>query len=104
MRNVDRRSHAIMKVVTELVQLQDVFFTDLMRKLRPLTLAAVLERCGVCMRAVSRFSKNECISTPRATYEIRFVFPCDFSGRAGGEAHASEAALHQICDLVDGRT
>ena len=53
MRNVDRRSHAIMKVVTELVELQDVFLTDLMRKGRTLPLSAVAERCGVCVRAVS---------------------------------------------------
>jgi RNA polymerase sigma-54 factor len=101
-RAVDQRARTILKVATELVRLQEAFFTHGVQEMRPLTLATVAENIGVHESTVSRVSNNKYIGTPRGTYEIKFFFSGGLSSSAGGEAHATEAVREKIRALIDG--
>ena len=60
-RALDQRAQTILKVATELVRLQEAFFSRGVQELRPLTLSTVADNVGVHESTVSRVSNNKYI-------------------------------------------
>ncbi|MDT8343545.1 MAG: RNA polymerase factor sigma-54 [Thermohalobaculum sp.] len=102
MRSLDQRARTILKVATEIVRQQDVFFAAGISGLRPLTLRMVADATGLHESTASRVTSNKFIATPRGIFELKFFFTNAVGGSAGGEDGVAAAAVrHRIRALVD---
>jgi RNA polymerase sigma-54 factor len=101
-RSLHQRATTILKVATELVKQQEMFFLKGVQHLRPLVLRDIADAIGMHESTVSRVTSNKYIATPRGIYEMKYFFTTAIASSAGGEAHSAEAVRHRIKSLIDG--
>ncbi|MEO5336181.1 MAG: RNA polymerase factor sigma-54 [Magnetospirillum sp. WYHS-4] len=100
-RSLHQRATTILKVATELVRQQEMFFLKGVQHLRPLVLRDIADAIGMHESTVSRVTSNKYISTPRGIYEMKYFFTTAIAHSGGGEAHSAEAVRHRIKALID---
>jgi RNA polymerase sigma-54 factor len=103
-RSLHQRAQTILKVATEIVEQQDMFFTAGVEHLRPLTLRDVASVVSVHESTVSRVTNNKFIATPRGVYELKYFFNSGVSRGEQGSNHSAEAIRFRIRSLIDGET
>jgi RNA polymerase sigma-54 factor len=96
-----QRAQTILKVATEIVEQQDMFFSQGVEHLRPLTLRDVAGVVEVHESTVSRVTNNKFIATPRGIYELRYFFNAGLSHNEAGDSHAAESIRFRIRTLID---
>ncbi len=96
-----QRANTILKVATEIVRQQDMFFRKGVQHLRPLVLRDIAEVIEMHESTVSRVTSNKYMSTPRGIYELKYFFTSAIASSSGGEAHSAEAVRFRIKVLVD---
>ncbi len=99
-----QRAQTILKVATQIVEQQDMFFTQGVEQLRPLTLRDVATVVQVHELTVSRVTNNKYIATPRGVYELRYFFNSGLSHGDGTNLHSAEAIRFRIKTLIDAET
>jgi len=98
---LDQRQRTIVKVATEIVKQQDMFFRHGVAHLRPLTLNNVAEAIEMHESTVSRVTSNKYISSPRGLFELKYFFTSGINSADGGEAVSAEAVKSHIKALID---
>ena len=98
-----QRATTILRVSTEIVKQQDLFFRRGVEHLKPLTLRDIATEIEMHESTVSRVTSNKYIATPRGTYELKYFFTASIAG-ANGTAHSAEAVRHRIKLLIDGES
>jgi len=98
-RALDQRANTILKVASEIVRGQQLFFLRGVTHLRPLTLREVAEAIEMHESTVSRVTANKYIATPRGIYELKYFFSAAIAG-SGGSTHSAEAVRHRIKTLI----
>ncbi|MFL6846112.1 MAG: RNA polymerase factor sigma-54 [Allosphingosinicella sp.] len=97
---LDQRARTIVKVVNEIVKLQDGFFRHGVTHLRPLTLRQVAEAIGMHESTVSRVTSNKYLSCDRGLYELKYFFTSGIQSSDGGDAVSAEAVKSHIRALI----
>lgn len=101
-KSLHQRATTILKVATELVRQQDMFFTKGVQYLKPLVLRDIAEVIDMHESTVSRVTANKFISTPRGMFELKYFFTAAISSADGGEAYSAESVRYRIKTLIDG--
>ena len=100
-KSLHQRATTILKVATEIVRQQDLFFHKGIRYLKPLVLKDIALEIGMHESTVSRVTANKFIATPRGIFELKYFFTQALGGADGGESHSAEAVRHRIKTLID---
>jgi RNA polymerase sigma-54 factor len=96
-----QRATTILKVATEIVHQQDMFFQHGVEFLKPMTLRDIAAVIGMHESTVSRVTSNKYITTPRGLFELKYFFSVSINGCSGLSAHSAESVRHRIKALVD---
>jgi len=100
-KSLHQRATTILKVATELVRQQELFFQKGIQYLRPLVLRDIAEVVGMHESTVSRVTSNKYIATPRGIFELKYFFTQAIASADGSEAHSAESVRHRIKTLID---
>jgi len=100
-KSLHQRATTILRVATEIVRQQDMFFAKGVHHLRPLVLKDIAEAIEMHESTVSRVTTNKYISTPRGIYELKYFFTTAIGSTIGGAAHSAESVRHRIKALID---
>ncbi|WP_417319204.1 RNA polymerase factor sigma-54 [Emcibacter sp.] len=98
---LDQRARTILKVSSELVRQQSVFFEKGIKYLRPLNLKTIAEAIDMHESTVSRVTANKYIATNRGIFEMKYFFTTAISSMEEGDVHSAEAVKHAIKSLID---
>ncbi len=103
---LDQRQKTILKVASEIVKHQDLFFRHGVSQLRPLTLRTVAEAIELHESTVSRVTSNKYLQCARGTFELKYFFTSGVSsadGETSASAEAVKAAIRQLIDAEDAK-
>jgi len=100
-KSLHQRATTILKVASELVRQQDLFFIHGVSHLKPLVLRDVAEVIEMHESTVSRVTSNKYIATPRGIFELKYFFTTAIASAGGGVAHSAEAIRHRIKSLIE---
>ncbi len=100
-KSLHQRATTILKVATELVAQQDMFFRLGVQHLKPLVLRDIAEVIEMHESTVSRVTSNKFMATPRGIFELKYFFTSSIGSTHGGDAHSAEAVRHRIKTLID---
>ncbi len=103
-KSLHQRATTILKVATEIVRQQDLFFIKGVQHLRPLVLRDIATVIDMHESTVSRVTANKYIATPRGIYELKYFFTQAIGSSTGGDAHSAESVRHRIKSLIDAET
>lgn len=103
-KSLHQRATTILKVATEIVRQQELFFIYGVQHLRPLVLRDIAEAIDMHESTVSRVTTNKYMATPRGLYELKYFFTASIPSAGGGDAHSAEAVRHRIKRLIDAET
>ncbi len=101
-KSLHQRATTILKVATELVAQQDMFFRLGVQHLKPLVLRDIAEVIEMHESTVSRVTSNKYMATPRGIFELKYFFTSSIGSTHGGDAHSAEAVRYRIKALIDG--
>ena len=99
-RALDQRAKTILKVASEIIELQEPFFLYGIEFLQPLTLKDIAEKIDMHESTVSRVTSNKYIGTPRGLFELKYFFSTAITS-ADGSVHSAEAIRMRIKALID---
>ena len=98
---IQQRATTILKVATEIVRQQDLFFVHGVQHLKPLILRDIAAAVEMHESTVSRVTQNKFIATPRGIFELKYFFTTALN-RADGEATvSSESVRDRIRHLIE---
>jgi RNA polymerase sigma-54 factor len=100
-KSLHQRANTILRVATEIVRQQDLFFVHGVQYLRPLILRDIAEAIGMHESTVSRVTTNKFMATPRGLFELKYFFTSSIAGADGEAAHSAEAVRFRIKALID---
>ncbi len=103
-RALHQRATTILKVASEIVRQQDMFFQHGVEFLKPMTLRDIANIIGMHESTVSRVTSNKYIATPRGMFELKYFFSVSINGCSGLSAHSAESVRHRIKALIEGET
>lgn len=99
-RALDQRARTILKVASEIIELQEPFFLYGIEFLQPLTLKDIAGKIDMHESTVSRVTSNKYIGTPRGLFELKYFFSTAITS-ADGSVHSAEAIRMKIKTLID---
>ncbi|MBE7636129.1 RNA polymerase factor sigma-54 [Sneathiella sp. P13V-1] len=100
-KSLDQRANTILKVASELVRQQEMFFTHGITHLKPLNLKAIADAIEMHESTVSRVTSNKFIASPRGTFELKYFFTSAIGSTGGGDVHSAESVKYKLKQLVD---
>ena len=100
-RSLDQRAQTILKVSSEIVKTQALFFHEGVSGLKPMTLKMVADEIGMHESTVSRVTSNKYMATELGLFELKFFFTQAISSTDGGDSHSSAAVQLQIKTLIE---
>ena len=95
-----QRATTILKVATELIRQQGMFFSHGIQHLKPLVLRDIADAIEMHESTVSRVTSNKYVATPRGIFELKYFFTPAIASSEGGDAHSAEAVRHRIKTLI----
>ncbi len=99
-RSLEQRARTVLKVASEIVRLQEGFFTQGASHLRPLNLKTIAEAIGMHESTISRVTANKAIGCARGVLPMKYFFSAAVQAADGGDTHAAEAVRHRIRQLI----
>lgn len=103
-KSLEQRAKTILKVASEIVRHQELFFTHGIEYLRPLNLKAVADAIQMHESTVSRVTSNKYIAAERGLFEMKYFFTASIASAEGGESHSAEAVRFRIKQMIDQET
>ncbi len=100
-KSLHQRATTILKVATELVRQQNMFFNLGVQHLKPLVLRDIADEIEMHESTVSRVTSNKYMATPRGIFELKYFFTSAIQSNAGGDAHSAHAVRDRIKTLID---
>jgi RNA polymerase sigma-54 factor len=100
-RSLEQRAKTILKVASEIVRQQDMFFMHGVQHLKPLNLKTIAEAVSLHESTISRVTSNKHMATPRGLFEMKYFFTAAIAGAAGEDAHSAEAVRCRIRQLIE---
>ena len=101
-RSLDQRAQTILKVTTEIVRQQDMFFAEGIEHLKPMNLSVIASAIKMHESTVSRVTSNKYLLCDQGIFELKYFFSSAISATDGdNDELSSQAVKHQIKRLVD---
>ena len=100
-KSLDQRAQTILKVATEIVKQQDMFFAEGVEHLRPLNLKTVADAIKMHESTISRVTSNKFLMCDQGIFELKYFFSSSITSSDGEEGYASQSVKHKIRQLVD---
>lgn len=100
-KSLDQRAQTILKVATEIVKQQDMFFAEGVEHLRPLNLKTVADAIKMHESTISRVTSNKFMMCDQGIFELKYFFSSSITSSDGEEGYASQSVKHKIKQLVD---
>lgn len=100
-KSLDQRAQTILKVATEIVKQQDMFFAKGVEHLRPLNLKTVADAIKMHESTISRVTSNKFLMCDQGIFELKYFFSSSITSSDGEEGYASQSVKHKIKQLVD---
>ncbi len=100
-KSLEQRAKTILKVASEIVRHQDLFFDQGVEFLRPLNLRTVADAISMHESTVSRVTSNKYIASERGLFEMKYFFTASINASGGGESHSAEAVRFRIKQMID---
>ena len=100
-KHLDQRAQTILKVATEIVKQQDMFFAQGVEHLRPLNLKTVADAIKMHESTISRVTSNKYLVCDQGLFELKYFFSSSISSTDGEEGHSAETVKHKIKQLVN---
>jgi RNA polymerase sigma-54 factor len=101
---LDQRARTIVKVVSEIVKLQQGFFERGVSAMKPMTLREVADAIGMHESTVSRVTSNKYLLSDRGLFELKYFFGSGVAsseGEGGAAAEAVKAGIKQLIGAED---
>src|SRR5262245_10728452 len=100
-KTLHQRATTILKVATEIVRQQEMFFLHGVKHLKPLIRRNIADEIGMHESTVSRVAANKFMATPRGLFELRYFFSAAIQAADGADSHSAEAVRSRIKELID---
>ena len=100
LRLIDQRAQTILKVSTEIVRRQSLYFAEGVAGLRPMTLRDVAETIDMHESTVSRVTANKHLYCSRGLIPLKFFFTKAIAAADGSESVSAEAVRAEIKTLI----
>ena len=100
-KSLHQRATTILRVSTEIVRQQDMFFKKGIEYLKPIVLRDIADAVEMHESTVSRVTSNKYIATPRGIFELKYFFTSSINSSEGGDAHSAESVKYKIKRLID---
>jgi len=88
-KSLQSRNETLLKVATNIVELQQEFFEHGDEAMKPLVLRTVAEALDMHESTISRVTSHKYMHTPRGTLEFKYFFSSHVSTSDGGDASAT---------------
>ena len=99
---LDQRARTIVKVVSEIVKLQQGFFETGVSAMKPMTLREVAEAIEMHESTASRVTSNKYLLCDRGLFELKYFFSSGVaSTEVDGEGASAEAVKAAIRDIIE---
>lgn len=100
-KSLDQRAQTILKVATEIVKQQDMFFVEGVEHLRPLNLKTVADAIKMHESTISRVTSNKYLMCAQGIFELKYFFSSSITSSDGEEGYASQSVKYKIKQLVE---
>ena len=101
-RSLDQRAQTILKVATEIIRQQDMFFAEGIEHLKPMNLATIASAIKMHESTVSRVTANKFLLCDQGIFELKYFFSSAIGTTNNeGDQLSSQSVKHQIKKLVD---
>lgn len=100
-KTLHQRATTILKVASEIVRQQEMFFLHGVKHLKPLIRRNIADEIGMHESTVSRVAANKFMATPRGLFELRYFFSAAIQAADGSDSHSAEAVRSRIKELID---
>ena len=100
-KTLHQRATTILKVASEIVRQQEMFFLHGVKHLKPLIRRDIADAIGMHESTVSRVAANKFMATPRGLFELRYFFSAAIQAADGTDSHSAEAVRSRIKELID---
>ena len=100
-KTLHQRATTILKVASEIVRQQEMFFLHGVKHLKPLIRRNIADEIGMHESTVSRVAANKFMATPRGLFELRYFFSAAIQAADGADSHSAEAVRSRIKELID---
>lgn len=100
-KTLHQRATTILKVASEIVRQQEMFFLHGVKHLKPLIRRDIAEAIEMHESTVSRVTANKFMATPRGMFELRYFFSTAIHGADGELSHSAEAVRTRVKELIE---
>lgn len=100
MRCLEQRAETMLKVASEIVRRQSLFFEDGPSALRPMGLRDVAEATGLHVSTISRAIASKHLISPRGVAGLHAFFSASVPAADGGEARSAAAVRARLRELI----
>ena len=100
-KTLHQRATTILKVASEIVRQQEMFFLHGVQHLKPLIRRNIAEAISMHESTVSRVAANKFMATPRGLFELRYFFSAAIQAADGADSHSAEAVRSRVKELID---
>lgn len=98
--SLDQRARTILKVATEIVKQQNMFFKKGEQFLKPLKLKEVAKEIGMHESTISRVTRNKFLTCDRGIYEFKYFFMAGVAGKDGQAGFGAQSIRLKIRNLI----
>ncbi len=98
---LDQRAQTLLKVASEIVRQQEMFFDHGIRYMKPMTLRHIAEQVEVHESTVSRITSNKFMATPRGVFPLKYFFSSALTDASEGVGTSSRTVMHLIKEMIE---
>jgi RNA polymerase sigma-54 factor len=98
-RSIDQRQDTILRIATEIIQVQEGFLEQGISGLKPLTMKQVADVLKVHETTISRACNGKYMSTPRGVLEFKYFFTTGVA-QADGSIISNAAIKSTLADII----
>ena len=100
MKAIEQRNLTTLKISSEIVEQQKLFFEKGVSYLKPMILKDVAKKIKMHESTVSRVTTGKLMLTPRGIFEMKHFFSATISGTIEGENHSAASVRGTLKNLI----
>ena len=97
---IQQRNITTLKISSEIVNQQKLFFEKGKKFLKPMVLKDVAKKINMHESTVSRVTSDKLMLTPRGIFEMKLFFSASISSTKKGETHSAESVRESLKKLI----
>ena len=97
---IEQRNLTTLKISTEIVEQQKLFFEKGVSYLKPMILKDVAKKINMHESTVSRVTTGKLMLTPRGIFEMKHFFSATINSTVEGETHSAASVRETLKNLI----